>query len=73
MLPVKQWVPTMRNFFRDVWVEMKKVTWPGRPEVVGTTIVVIVACFVFGFYLFLVDSGLSWLVDRIFRAAGVAA
>ena len=71
MLPVKQWVPTMRNFFRDVWVEMKKVTWPGRPEVVGTTIVVIVACFVFGFYLFLVDSGLSWLVDRIFKAAGV--
>ena len=35
-----------------------------------TTVVVIVACFVFGFYLFVVDSGLSWLVDKIFRAAG---
>ena len=37
----------------------------------GTTVVVIVACFLFGFYLFVVDSGLSWLVDKIFRAAGV--
>ncbi len=71
MLPVKQWWPTARDFFREVWTEMRKVSWPGRPEVVGTTIVVIVACFIFGFYLFLVDSGLSWLVDRIFKATGV--
>ncbi len=71
MLPLKQGWPTLRVFFRDVWVEMTKVSWPGRPEVVGTTIVVIVACFVFGFYLFLVDSGLSWLVDKVFKATGV--
>ena len=42
---------------------MKKVSWPGRSEVVGTTVVVIVACFLFGFYLFVVDSGLV-LADR---------
>ena len=71
MLPIKQWWPTMRDFFRDVWNEMRKVSWPGRTEVVGTTIVVIVACFLFGFYLFLVDTGLAWLVDRIFKATGV--
>jgi preprotein translocase SecE subunit len=47
--------------------------WPGRTEVVGTTVVVIVACFLFGFYLFLVDSGLSWVIEKIFRAAGVVA
>ena len=33
----------------------------------------IVACFIFGFYLFIVDSGLSWLIDKIFRASGVIA
>jgi len=73
MIPVKEWWPATRGFFRDVWVEMKKVSWPGRPEVVGTTVVVIVACFLFGFYLFVVDQGLSWAIDRIFRAAGVLA
>jgi preprotein translocase subunit SecE len=71
MLPVKEWWPSTRKFFHDVWIEVRKVSWPDRTEVTGTTVVVIVACFVFGFYLFLVDSGLSWLVDKIFRAAGV--
>ena len=71
MLPVKEWWPTMRDFFRDVWSEVKKVSWPARSEVSGTTFVVIVACFLFGFYLFLVDSGLAWLVERIFKATGV--
>jgi len=50
---------------------MKKVSWPGQNEVVGTTVVVIVACFLFGFYLFVVDSGLAWVIDKIFRASGV--
>ena len=71
MTPIKEWWPRTRDFFRDVWSEVKKVSWPGQSEVVGTTVVVIIACFLFGFYLFLVDSGLSWLVDKVFRAAGV--
>jgi preprotein translocase subunit SecE len=73
MLPIKEWWPTLRDFFRDVWVEIKKVSWPSRNEVVGTTLVVIVACVLFGFYLFVVDAGLSWLIDKVFRAAGVIA
>src|SRR6476469_4004120 len=72
MKPIKDWWPTTRDFCRDVWVEMKKVSWPGRNEVVGTTVVVIVAGFLFGFYLFVDDSGLSWLIDKLFVAAGVA-
>lgn len=73
MTPIKEWWPAVQGFFRDVWVEMKKTSWPGRTEVVGTTVVVIVVCFIFGFYLFVVDSGLSWLIDKLFRAAGVLA
>ena len=72
MLPVREWWPSTRSFFRDVWVEMKKVSWPAKNEVFGTTVVVIVACFLFGFYLFVVDIGLSWLMDRIFKVSGAA-
>jgi preprotein translocase subunit SecE len=72
MKPIKEWWPALREFFSVVWVEMKKVSWPGRPEVVGTTVVVIVACFLFGFYLFVIDNGLSWMIDKLFRATGVA-
>ena len=71
MLPVKEWWPTTKNFFLEVWSEMKKVSWPSRGEVTGTTVVVIIACFLFGFYLFVVDSGLAWVVDKIYKATGV--
>ena len=46
---------------------MKKVSWPGRQEVIGTTIVVIVAVFLFGLYLGLVDYLLAIGLDRILR------
>jgi preprotein translocase subunit SecE len=54
-------------FITDVRSELKKVTWPSKKEVYGTTIVVIVAVFFFGFYLFFVDSILQVVVNRIFK------
>lgn len=55
-------------FVTDVRSEMRKVTWPSKKEVYGTTVVVIVTVFFFGFYLFVVDSILQVAVNRIFQA-----
>ena len=55
-------------FVTDVRSEMRKVTWPSKKEVYGTTVVVIVTVFFFGFYLFIVDSILQVAVNRIFQA-----
>lgn len=52
------------TFFREVRSELKKVTWPGKKEVYATTVVVIVTTLFFGFYLFLLDLGLSWLYSH---------
>jgi len=46
---------------------MKKVSWPARQEVIGTTIVVVIAVFFFGLYLGLVDYLLAMGLDRIIR------
>jgi preprotein translocase subunit SecE len=73
MTPIKEWWPNTKTFFREVWTEVRKVSWPGKNEVVGTTAVVIVACFLFGFYLVLVDAGLSWVIDKLYVATGVVA
>ncbi len=45
----------IKEFFSDVKLEMRKVSWPGKKEVYGTTIVVIGAVFFFGIYLGLLD------------------
>lgn len=57
---------TIVKFVGDLKVEMKKVTWPSKNEVYGTTIVVLVTVFIFGIYLFLVDSALQVLVNQLF-------
>jgi preprotein translocase subunit SecE len=57
----REWWLTTREFFKDTSAEMKKVTWPSRNEVVGTTFVVIVATVIFAVYL--------WGCDQIFTQA----
>jgi preprotein translocase subunit SecE len=62
------WVPNklkeLRSFFVEVRSELKKVTWPPKKEVYATTVVVIVTTLFFGFYLWFLDLGLSWLYEH---------
>jgi len=53
------------EFFREVKVELKKVTWPTRKQTIGTTIVVILFVFVVAAFLGLFDYGLSRLVQVV--------
>ena len=53
-----------RTFFSEVKSELKKVTWPSKKEVYATTLVVIATTVLFGFYLWLLDVGLSWLFQH---------
>lgn len=55
----------LKHFIHEVRLEMKKVSWPTRQEVINTTIVVIVAVFFFGFFLFATDIGLTYLIEGI--------
>jgi preprotein translocase subunit SecE len=57
----------IKQFFVEVRLEMRKVSWPGRREVYGTTVVVIFAVFFFGVYLGLIDLVLRLGVDNIFK------
>ena len=57
----------IKQFYSDVRLEMRKVSWPGRREVYGTTVVVVFAVFFFGAYLGLVDMVLRLGVDSIFK------
>jgi preprotein translocase subunit SecE len=64
----KQWLAVTKEFVTDTRAEMKKVTWPSRNEVVGTTVVVLVATIVFALYLWGVDyifyQGINYLFTR---------
>jgi len=68
---IKDWSQRTKQFYIDVRSEMKKVSWPARQEVVGTTIVVVIAVFFFGFYLGLVDYVLGIGLGRLLRYFGM--
>jgi len=64
---VKSLPERIRSFYGDVRNEMRKVTYPSRKEVQSTTVVVIVAVFLFGVFFWVVDTVLGRSVDAIFR------
>ncbi len=57
-------------FLTEVWSELKKTTWPGKKEVYGTTLVVIITVMICAFYLWVVDMVLNRTVEEIFTRFG---
>ena len=66
----KQWITSFRGFWSDTSSEMKKVTWPQRQEVVGTTVVVVVATVIFAVYLWGCDIIFYKMIDFLFTKFG---
>jgi preprotein translocase subunit SecE len=57
------------QYFRDVRAEMKRVVWPGRQEVLNSSVVVVVTLIFFVAFTFIVDSGV-YQVLRLIREIG---
>lgn len=49
--------PGFKEYFRGVRMEMKKVVWPNRSELVSYTAIVIVVCALFALGFWLIDTG----------------
>jgi len=56
---IKGWYQSSKQFYLEVRAEMKKVSWPSRDEVFGTTVIVVASVFFFGIYLGLIDAVLA--------------
>jgi len=53
------------QFPRDVALEMRRVSWPSRSEVVSTTVVVLIAVAFFSLYIWGVDSLLAFVFTTL--------
>lgn len=62
---VKQSFGSFFSFFADSWSELKKVRWPGRKELTSYTIVVLVTILIIGIYFWVVDIGISRLLELL--------
>jgi preprotein translocase subunit SecE len=53
------------RYLKETVVEMKKVTWPSKQELIGSTIVTVFVTVVVSVFIFAVDQGLSTLISFV--------
>ena len=55
-----------RQFIGESVAELKKVDWPGQRQIFTATVVVLIAIFVVGLFLWVSDEAFSRLVKNVF-------
>jgi len=62
---IKKYVGKASQFFREAKMELKKVKWPTRKELLASTAVVIVLTLIVALFLGLVDFGLIKILKNV--------
>ena len=65
MTDVKVWVQNTKDYVGELRAEMRRVTWPNRKQVEGTTGVVIISVFAFAGYFAVVDKVLAVGITKL--------
>ena len=58
-------IQKISQYFHGVQIEMKKVTWLSKQEMMGSTIIVGVFSVLIAIFLFIVDFGVSQFISRL--------
>jgi len=58
-------IAAARQFMREVQAEAKKVVWPERKEAIQSTLMVLVMVVFVALFLWIIDSLLGWLVQKV--------
>ena len=64
---VGRWIEGLRAFFSEVRLELTKCTWPTRPELLESTVVVVVSCLIVATFVGVSDGLLMSLMSVIIR------
>ena len=63
--PKRSFPETVRNYFKGVVAESKRVSWPGKPEVIAGTVTTLFILIVFSIYLGSMDYFLNAVTIRL--------
>ena len=55
----------IKAFFKEAWLELKKVNWPSRKETIRYTLIVIVVLTIIALYLGGIDFLLTRLLNKL--------
>ena len=58
-------ISKVTDFFKGIFSEIKKVTWPTKKQVISNTLSVLACCLFVGAVIWLADLGLKSLLNYI--------
>ncbi len=64
---LKRWPVDLKDYFGELQMEMRRVTWPSRKQVQATTVVVIFTVFAFAAYFAVVDTVFTRTIGKLFE------
>ena len=64
---VKDKLEPVKQYFRDVYMEAKRVTWPSKKDAVKGTYVVLITVVIAAVFLGIVDVGLAKIIQALLR------
>lgn len=57
----------IKTYFREVYMEAKRVIWPSRKDALRGTYIVLITVFIASLFLGIVDIGLAKLIQTLIR------
>lgn len=64
-LPLRIFKFLVPKYFKNAWIELRQVKWPGRRETIQLTLAVFAFAIVFGVLITVTDYGLDKLFKKI--------
>jgi len=62
-----QWFNSVINFVKESYIELKKVTWLNKKEVIASTLVVVILIVIMSIYIGIIDFILAKIVSLFLR------
>ena len=66
-MDVRDQVDKLKGYFKEVYLETKRVTFPPRKDALKGTYVILITVIVAAIFLGIVDVGLAKIVQVLFR------
>ena len=60
-------ITSLRKYFKSISVEISKVSWMTRSQILNSTFIVGFFALIITLFLFVLDNGLSYLVKVLFQ------
>ena len=66
-MDIKEKIESLKTYFKEVYLETRRVTFPSRKDALKGTYVILITVVIAALFLGIVDVGLAKIIQVLFR------